>query len=78
MPFDRQAFQIFAFDPDPELAVHDRHRRRDGAMGAHDLFDIARHFEILRIRHPMGNNGGFERHHRPAGGQRIVNFGTDR
>ena len=62
----RQPFERGLVDAGHHLPVHDGDGRRHGAVLADQLFDAAGHLEVLRIGHAMGDDGGFERHHRLA------------
>jgi hypothetical protein len=44
----------------------------NGTFGANDGFDLERHVAVAGPGHAMGDDGGFERHHRAAPGQRIL------
>src|SRR5262245_33861047 len=46
-------------------------------MVADDLFQCLRGLEVLRMRHAMGDDGGFQRPHRPVLVKRILYFGRD-
>ena len=74
---ERQPLQVLARHADAEAAIHDGDGGGHRAMGAHHILDLARHGEVLRIGHAMGDDGRFQRHDGLACGQRLLHFGTD-
>ena len=48
-----------------------------GARVADNLLDLERGFDVLRVGHAVGNDGGFERHDGLAGGKGLGNLGGD-
>ena len=48
-----------------------------GARVANNLLDLERGFNVLRVGHAVGNDGGFERHDGLAGFERLGDLGGD-
>ena len=55
--------------------VEDRHGRRDRAHVPHDGLQVAGGHQVPGPRQAMGDGGGLESHHRPAGGERRGHLG---
>ena len=53
-----------------QAAVDHRDGGRHGTVGAYLGLHRQRDFHVLRPGHAVADGGGFQRHHRPAGGQR--------
>ena len=56
---------------DLEAAVDHGDRRRHRAFVGDDPLDVGGHGGVVGIGHAMRDDGAFQRHHRPAGGQRL-------
>ena len=66
----RKALELSVVETNDALAVKNRDRRGNGAALAHDLLDGMRCLKILRIRHPVCDDGALERNDRMAGRDR--------
>ena len=58
------ALQLLLIQADLHLAVQNGDGRGDSALLADDALDLTAEFKILRIRHAMAQNGGFQRDNR--------------
>ena len=70
--------QFFGVQANLQLAAHDRGRCGNSALCTDDLFDLVRKLHVLRIRHTVAQNGGFQCDDRLARVDGLLNFRGNR
>ena len=69
--------QLFVIQTDLQLAADDRGRCGDCALFTDDLLDLMGKFHVLRIRHAVAQDGGFQRDNGLALRNGFGDFGCD-
>ena len=71
-----EVFNLLRGQPRLQPPADDGDGGRHGAVFPDDALHAERRFHVPGIGHAVGDNGGFQRHHRLAGRQRFRNFLT--